>query len=216
MFQAGLAKTTKFSVRTFLSKLIIKILVYLIIIGIIFVLVISVFDNFEIKEKNTLTAGLIEEKIANISELATLKYTYKNVVTLKTSKEFSDNFKIPFTDKSLIFTYNGYIKAGIDLTSVDVSINKDDESVIIKVKHAAILDNIVDEESVEVFDEKSSVFNKIKTSDYLDSIVAEKEKTEKELIKNGFLEQANDHTKLILDTLVSEMGFKKIEIKFED
>jgi hypothetical protein len=66
------------------------------------------------------------------------------------------------------------------------------------------------------YDNSSCVFNKITTNDYLDSIVAEKEKTEKELIKDGFLDQANEHTRLILDTLVSEMGFNKIEIKFED
>jgi hypothetical protein len=216
MFQTNLIKRSKSPIRIFLSKLIVKVLAYLILISIIFVLGVALLDKFEIKEKNAIRSDLIEEKISKISELATLKYTYKNVVTLKTSKEFSNNIKIPFTDKSLIFTYTGYIKAGIDLTSVDVSINENEKSILIKVKNAIVLDNIVDEDSVEVYDEKSSIFNKIKTSDYLDSIVAEKEKTEKELIKDGFLDQANEHTRLILDTLVSEMGFNKIEIKFED
>lgn len=203
-----------FAKKTFLSKLIRKTLLYLMIVSTILILLVIILDKFEIKEKNIITSDLIEEKISNIAELTTLKYTYKNVVKLKKAKEFSGGFKIPFTEKSLIFTYSGYIKAGVDLSSVNVTINEDGESIVIKLKNATILDNIVNEGSVEVFDEKSSVFNKLSTSDYLDSIVEEKEKTESDLIKDGFLEQANDQTKLILDTLVSGMGFEKIEIKF--
>ena len=74
--------------------------------------------------------------------------------------ESSNDFygvKIPFTTKSFILTYDGTVKAGVDLDGAEVSVSG--TTVTITLPEAEILSHEIDEDSMEVFDEKTSIFN---------------------------------------------------------
>jgi hypothetical protein len=167
-------------------------------------------SSFTVKNNLERNCESITEKLISVSELSTVKYNYSNVISIKDSLKFKD-FTIPFTEKSFVLKYSGLITAGVDLSKAEVSITNNNLLVILPP--SIILNHNINEEEIFIYDEKSSAFNKLNIKDMLKEIVAEKEKTEKTLIDNGFLEKADSDTIKFLQSFLSELGYKKIEVR---
>ena len=116
----------------------------------------------------------------SIRELSTVKFFYSDVIAFKDNKRLKD-FDIPFTQKSFLIKYDGYIKAGISGDSIKIVSNKD-KSIKLMIKGSGILDHVIDESSIYVYDEKSSLFNDLSIKDVFEQIVAEKSLIENKLI----------------------------------
>lgn len=187
-----------------------KIKFFIILVFIIFLLSKAYLLVNSIKNKEIVSSSVITERLSKISELSTMKYSYSNVLALKNQKKISD-FAIPFTEKSFLIKYNGYIKAGIDLKK-DVKVDVNGKEVIINLKKAKILDHVVDEKDLYVYDEKSSIFNKLTMNDMISEIVKEKSKVETNLINSGFLNDTTNNTKALIEGMMHDMGFQKVDI----
>lgn len=187
-----------------------NLIIFFLISMIIFLL------NLEFKNVITscpqITSNLVETRLNAIQELATLKYYYKNVVSYKDTKEFQ-SLHLPFSSKSLLVVYSGYVKAGVDMSMIHIELRPKND-IVIQIKEAQILDHVINEEEVVIYDEHSDLFNNLEIQDYLDVIVEEKEKIAKDLINKGFLEEANEKTYFLLYNLLNDMGFNHIEIHF--
>lgn len=170
----------------------------------------SIINN--IKNEQAINSTLITERLSKISELSTLKYNYSNIIALKNSKKFKD-VSIPFTEKSFFIKYSGYIKAGVDLKDLDVFVNEKD--VTITLKKSRILDNVINNEDLLVYDEKSSMFNKLSMQDIINEISNEKIVIAEDLLKKGFLDEANNNAKLLLKGFLLDMGFENVTIVFK-
>ena len=160
----------------------------------------------------TLLSDTIEEKVSRIVELSTVKYNYTNVVTYKDNKKMN-GFNMPFTNKSFILKYSGYIKAGVDFNGIETQVI-DTQSVKILLDKPVIFDNVIVEEEVYIYDEKDSVFNKLSFEDLYDVLVKEKKNMEQEVIEKGLLNDAQKNTKELLTSLLQSMRFENIEIIF--
>lgn len=138
-------------------------------------------------ETPQLDAVVLESQVRDISELASVTYTYTNMAQFESSNDFY-GVKIPFTTKSFILTYDGTIKAGVDLSqaTVDVSGN----TVCITLPQAAILSHEIDEDSVEVFDEKTSIFNPFTVEDFSSFQADQKAAMEEKALDKGLLTEA--------------------------
>ena len=88
---------------------------------IVIILGFFLYFKFSVKEEMTLLSDTIEEKISRILEISTVEYNYTNVVTYKDNKKMN-GFNMPFTSKSFIIKYSGYIKAGVDLNGVETQV----------------------------------------------------------------------------------------------
>ena len=88
-------------------------------------------------------------------------------------------WKVPFTTKSFIVSYDGKVKAGIDMNKVDIVIKG--KTIHITVPQASILSHEIDEKSIEVFDETKNIFNQISITDYHQFTIDQKEKIENNL-----------------------------------
>ncbi|MGH4138555.1 DUF4230 domain-containing protein [Clostridium sp.] len=197
----------KSSCKSIKGKYKLIILIILLSFTIITVMIYSIMHNFN--SDNAISSTIIAERLSKVSELSTVKYSYSNIISLKNSKTFKD-FSIPFTEKSFLIKYSGYIKAGVDLKDLDIVVNKG--SVTITLKKAIILDHVINNEDLFVYDEKSSMFNKLSMQDMINEISDEKSKTEAYLLKTKFLDEANGNTKLLLQTILSNMGFENVTI----
>jgi len=186
-------------------------IVFLLIIAII---IISVFYfKHSFKNKVELLSNTIEEQLSKILELSTVKYNYTNVVSYKNNKQLS-GLNLPFTNKSFLIKYDGYIKAGVDLNTVETEVI-DTKTVKMTLDKPEIFDNVIMEDEVYIYDERDSVFNKLSFEDLYEVLVDEKQKMEKEVIKKGLLNDAEKNTKEVLISLLKSMGFEKIEIVFK-
>lgn len=185
-----------------------KLIFLILIIGVIMIYSIIIkFNNDKVT-----TSTVISQRLSKISELSTLRYNYSNIISLKDNKKLKD-YSIPFTEKSFLIKYTGYIKAGVDLKDLDILVTN--ESITITLKKAKILDHVINSKDLFIYDEKSSMFNKLSMQDMINEISNEKVKVEADLVKTGFLDGANANTKLLLQGILSDMGFKNVTIIFK-
>jgi hypothetical protein len=174
------------------------------------VMIYSIINS--INNEQDISSTLITERLSKISELSTIKYNYSNILALKNTKKFK-NFSIPFTEKSFFIKYSGYIKAGVDLKDLAVVVNEKD--VTITLKKSKILDHAINNEDFFVYDEKSSMFNKLSMQDIINEVSNEKNVIETNLFKKGFLDEANNNAKLLLQGILLDMGFENVTIVFK-
>lgn len=157
--------------------------------------------------KTELSAVTVSNQLRQADELVTMSYYYTNMGQFKNSSEFY-GVTIPFTTKSFILTYDGVIKSGVDLSAAKVECTE--TTVSITLPRAAILSHTIDEESLKVFDEKTSIFNPFTVEDYNGFQRDQKAVMEQKALANGLLSRAEEQaeeavTQLIRPLLGEEM-----------
>lgn len=157
------------------------------------------------KENAKLDAVVVENRLAQISELATISYQYTNMAQFSSSNDFY-GVTIPFTTKKFILTYDGVIKAGVDLAQAKTDIS--DTAVTVTLPGAVILSHEIDEGSIEVFDEKTSIFNPFTVEDLSSFQADQKAEMEQKALGKGLLvqaaEKAVESVKAMLSPLLPE------------
>ena len=138
-------------------------------------------------ENTQIDAVVLQNQLTEIRELATVTYAYTNMAQFESSSDFY-GVKVPFTTKSFILTYDGTIKAGVDLDGAAVDISG--TTVTVTLPEARILSHEIDEDSVEVFDEKTSIFNPFTVEDFTSFQADQKAAMEERALSRGLLEEA--------------------------
>ncbi|MDF2884155.1 MAG: hypothetical protein K0R54_4721 [Clostridiaceae bacterium] len=180
------------------------------------IILLSIFTLISIKnikQKNTITSSIVQEKLVKIKELATTKYSYTKVLELKNNKTIN-GIDLPFTEKYFLLQYDGYIKAGVDLTKAKIDM-KNNDTITITLEKSKILDHVIDESSIHLYDEKSSVFNKLQLQDMVNEISNQKSTVEQAVIKKGLLTESDTNAKTLLTELLKSLGFKEVNIIFK-
>ena len=164
-----------------------------------------------------ITSTTIKNQLTEINELALYSYDYSKVGKFSNKLSFN-GWKSPLTQKTFIITYNGSIKAGIDLKQAKISIDNDQLNITLPA--AKILSHEIDEKSIEVYDESSNIFNQISINDYKSFATKEKKKNEKEAISNGILEKSKTKAEQTLTTYLQAIpeikDHYKLNITIED
>lgn len=176
------------------------------------ILAILLIINVRHDKVSSYNSSSILARIDNIKELATVKYNYTGVISYKDYLKFM-NLNLPLTEKYFIIKYSGYLKAGVDFSRVKVDIIN--EVVHVSIPKAKILDTVIDEKSIQVFNESDNAFNPIKIDDYNKALSTEKSTMQREAIKQGLLKDATDQAKLAITSLLKGMGFENIIITEE-
>lgn len=181
----------------------------------IIILILSIFSftNVYKTHKLNILSDNIEQKVSRIVELSTIVYNYTDIVSYKDNIQVN-GLDLPFTSKSFIIKYSGYIKAGIDLKSLKFNVI-DRDNIKITMAKAKVLENVIVEEDVEFFDEKDGLFNKLNFKDLYAVLIGEKEKIKDTAVSKGLLNEAQKNGEEIIRSLLEEMGFKKIDIEFK-
>lgn len=156
----------------------------------------------------TIDLQLLHSKIEAISELATVKYLYTDASEFSNSKQFI-NWNVPGTKKSFILKWDGTIKAGVDLKRVELKVLENtstDENakktLVVYVPAAEILSYEVDDDSVNVLNESSNIFNPITVNDKVSFDSATKKAMESRAIENGLLDKAQENAEEVLKQLI--------------
>lgn len=185
----------------------IKIIILIVLAEVIFIAgMMQMKKNME----PTITSELINNRLEDAKELTTLKYHYTNMGQFQNQSDFY-GWKVPFTTKSFIVSYDGLINAGVDLK--DARVNVTGKRIQITLLHSKILSHEIYEDSLQVFLEKDSIFNPIKISDYNDFSMDQKKVVEKKAIDKGLLMEADEKSKeAIIDILSLDQYLKDYEI----
>ena len=177
----------------------------LIIFGVLLAIVcfaVGFFSGGREEKPPVLSSITVENQLQQISQLATIRYSYTNMGQFENSNEFY-GIKLPFTTKSFIVAYDGTITAGVDLTKAKVTVT--DQKVTIALPAPQILSHEVDPNSLEVFDETTSIFNPITIEDYTGFQADQQGVMEDKAIQGGLLTQAKDQAEAAIGGLITPL-----------
>lgn len=150
--------------------------------------------------KTEITEDTLFQQVQAISQLAVQEYNYTNMGKFENSASLN-GWTIPLTKKSFILAYDGLIMAGIDLDKLAISI--DHKTITITVPKAEVLSHVIDESSIEIYDESNNLFNPISINDYTTFSTTQKQVMEEKAIAGGLLEVAQVRSRDVLNQLLS-------------
>ena len=157
-------------------------------------------------------ASVIESTLNDISEMSTVEYNYTNMALMENHKEFY-GWTLPFTTSKFIITYDGSIKAGIDFSKVTIDVNEN--TITVTLPDAKILSHTIDYDSLQVMDEKYSVFNKITIDDYNSFYADQSKAMEQKAIEKGLLAEAKVNAQAIIRTAILEVAGDTYTVVFK-
>lgn len=173
-------------------------LLLLVVVGIGIFLYLSRAD-----EQPTVVTQDIEATISDIGELATSEYRYTiSQTSEKPSKEVF-GFSMPLSKSSVLYSYDGVIKAGIQFSDITINVNEAQKTVYVQLPESEILSEEVFQDSLIVYDETYSPFNTFTFSDMNLSVADLKETAKNDAIKSGLLDAAHENAITIINSTVS-------------
>ena len=149
-----------------------------------------------------ITGDLLASQLRSVQELVTVSYYYTNMGRFENQVDFY-GWKVPLTTKSFIVSYDGVIKAGVDLEQLQVSIG--DGEVTVTLPESRIISHEIPEDSLEVFDESDNLFNHITIEDYTAFTRDQKSAMEQRAVDGGLLDRANQEARTAVDSLLRIM-----------
>lgn len=197
-------------------KKIISALGFIFILGAVGLFTLSRASFFEVSTNRSSETALIQDRLVELSDLTTLKYEYSNVIVSRTNRSVSLMGKtdIEFAEAIKLIEYSGYLKAGTDLSKVEVNTDKETEQVSVRVPHSQILDNVVETDKTTVEDVKGNVFSDYPTQVVFDEINENKKQLEEEKVQQGFLDEADERVASLLTSFLSSNGYNEVIIEF--
>ena len=182
-----------------------RLILVVLVIGVI-IFGFSMINVFKVKERTNTLSSNIEENIEELIEITTSKYNYTNLVEYDNNLEIS-GLTIPFTSKTFLVKYSGYLKAGF--TDLDVEV-KSPKTAVVTFGEFKILDNVISEEETYFYNQKDSAFNRFKYDELYELLKEEKVKVEKEALDNGFLNDSRNSAEKTIGSFLKTLGFEEI------
>lgn len=138
-----------------------------------------------------ITSTALTQQLQEVNDLAVLEYNYTKVGKFENSLTLN-GWNIPLTKKSFLLTYAGKLTAGVSMEDAQVNVNN--STITVTLPEVEILSNVIDENSIEVYDETKNIFNPISIEDYTAFATQQKAAVEEEAIENGLLSEAATKT----------------------
>ena len=150
----------------------------------------------------SITGELIGQQLRAVEELVSLEYSYTNVGRFEDQVDFY-GWKVPFTSKRFIVSYDGQVKAGVDLAEAEIHVNPEKKEVSVLLPRSQIVSHEIPEDSIQVFDETKNIFNPISIKDYTGFTKDQKAQVEVKILSNGFLEEADEKARTAVEAVLS-------------
>ena len=151
--------------------------------------------------------------LQEMAELGTVEYTVKKIV------KTDDNAWYTYGKRKIMFSCTAFIKAGIDMKefSADaVSVNKETKSTSVTLPKAKILSfNMPPEEIKEEFSMVTGLRDKFSPEEKQQLLVLGENDIKADIPNMGIIEDAQANAKLFFTALFSQLGYERINIKFE-
>lgn len=150
-----------------------------------------------------ITSTMIKDELNNLAELVTQEYIYTNSDRSEEDKPWIFGWNQPFGSKTILITYDGTIKAGVDLNEASIDINEESRTIKIVLPKSKITSNEIPVENLIVLDVKNGLFNKVEFDDYSKFIEQQKLVMEQRTIDRGLLEKADKEAVSIIKGILS-------------
>ena len=165
----------------------------------------------------SITSAFVEQRISEISELATLHHHYRKNANYQDAKkllEYMPDWRINKSIKEFMLIYQGDVKLGYDLKDIKTSIDPITKTILIILPEPKILSHSIDFKSIQVLWEKQGWFNDIRFEDFKQFFIAEQKKYEEE--NNDELKRrAREHAQKVIQLYLGSVASEDYQIKVE-
>lgn len=165
----------------------------------------------------------VTEKVSEIAELSVLDFKYSNATSItdnRTIEKYKKKVNIPFTKKSIVMTYDGDIKIGVDADKITVDVTKGSGDIIEEINVGLpplkITSNDIDRDSIKYPLEKNNILNNITSEDYANMEEDGKATMAEAVANNGAMDRAKEELKLTITGYLTAMYGDDVKITFKD
>lgn len=158
--------------------------------------------------------------LSDVAELGMVEYTVKQVIRGKSQTKIGERSIGSMGEKSILFGWIAYVKAGIDLNEFsedDIEIDMKTQSVYVTLPHAKVLSvNIPPDSIKEIYHREGAFRGKFDPMER-DRILDEGQSRLDEIIKTlTICSEAEANTKQLFEDLLAQMGYERqnIHIRF--
>lgn len=153
---------------------------------------------------------------SEVAELGTVEYTIKQVIRGKSHTKIGERSIGSVGEKSILFGWMAYVKAGVDLNEFsenDIEIDEDTRSVYVTLPHAKILSiNIPPDSIKEIYHREGMLSGKFDPMER-DRVLDEGQDRLNEIIKTlSIRSEAETNTKQLFEDMLAHMGFERQNI----
>lgn len=157
------------------------------------------------KSVPVITSETIKSELNSLQELVTQEYIYTNADKRDQDEKWIFGWSRPFSNSTLVLTYDGTIKAGIDMSEVQVDVDEETRTITITLPDSKITDNNIPQEGITVVEVKDGLFNEVTFDDYNSFISEQKIIMEEKAIERGLLTKADEEAKKAIQAFLSLM-----------
>lgn len=150
-----------------------------------------------------ITSEILRQNFGVLQELVTQQYIYTNADKKESSQTWLWGVERPFSGKSILITYDGTIKAGVDLSQVDIVIDEEARTITVTLPPSKITDNNIPQETIKVIEVKNGLFNDVTFDNYNDFVAEQKLVMEQKAIAQGLLTKADEEARTAVQTFLS-------------
>lgn len=177
---------------------------------------------FDAEEEYSVDPEILSQEIVEISEMATNQDTYSMSVPYNGGKKsfpIFDQYKIPFSEKTMVVKFSGTIKMGLKMdgfTADNIEVDQEAKTVKVTLPHSVVLSHEILEDTWEVGNQKNGLFNHLNPED--DSKLrkqAKEQALEKQDIDSMLAEADENAEKQIRNFLQAACPGMDIEVEFK-
>ena len=150
--------------------------------------------------KPTLTNTVVAKQLEKIQDLTTAKETDFGF------EKYEDGGIALVTKKSFTMFYSYEARAGIDLGKADIDVNDDTKTISITLPAPTIQSVSVNPDTLQFFDQKSSLLNSSEVGDAATALQDAKKSAEKKLNKGELLTTANEQAKDVIERMYAPIA----------
>lgn len=150
----------------------------------------------------------------NIGQMVTqAAYCTEMNVTKDSRKLFG--MTIPFTQSEYIYSYDVEVRAGLDFSQIEWSVDEDNSIIQVRLPQVQILSSEINTDTFKVYHEEESIFTPIKLADNNDALKTLIENAKQDAVANGLLENAESNAETILRGFFANVyDLQKYKIEF--
>ena len=161
-----------------------------------------------------LDSAEIQHEVRKINELAVVEYKYRQTAMIDSQNTFQffilDGTRIPFTGKNCIISMDGTIKVGINADKAEVRDDSKSKKLVVSLPEPEVLSNELDENSLFVYNEEDTIFNRLNADDHSKLRQEIKDDATGLAEANGVLQQADERVKQLIKTMLEQIpGFSE-------
>ncbi len=168
----------------------------------------ELYKRYQAKQY-TAVHSLAAKEILRCAELASIKTRYSDVILIKKTGMMG------MAKAYSMVKYSGILRAGIkDISLATYKISEDRTSIVVNIPKSSILGNEI--ESQQIFDEATNLFVPITTQSIFTEIDKGRAAVEQTLVREGILDEANEHAIELFTQIFTAMGFTDIQVHLID